>query len=88
VGTTNICELLLSVGNFDKPNVLIGLDQKVCGGEWSLNTGPSWTTHRRRSRKGPHRSEIYAEQGKPKGLPEAAGEPRGTLMVPWVKDCG
>jgi hypothetical protein len=88
VGTTNICELLLSVVNFNKPNVLIGLDQKVCGEEWSLNTGPSWTKHRRRRRKGPHRSEIHAEQGKPKGLPQAAGEPQGTLMVLWVKDCG
>jgi hypothetical protein len=48
VGTTNICELLLSVVNFNKPNVLIGLNQKVCGEEWSLNTGPAWTDHRRR----------------------------------------
>jgi hypothetical protein len=69
VGTTNICELLLSVVNFNKPNVLIGLDQKVCGEEWSLNTGPPWTNHRRRREKGPHRSEIHAEQGKPKGRP-------------------
>jgi RNA-directed DNA polymerase len=39
-------------------------------------------------RKGPVRSEIYAKQGKPKGLPETAGEPRGTLMALWAEDCG
>ena len=27
------------------------------------------------NRKGPIRSETYAEQGKPIGLPETAGEP-------------
>jgi RNA-directed DNA polymerase len=39
-------------------------------------------------RKGPPRSEIHAEQGKPKGLPETAGEPQGTLTAWWVKECG
>jgi RNA-directed DNA polymerase len=39
-------------------------------------------------RKGPPRSEIHAEQGKPKGLPETAGEPQGTLMARWVVECG
>jgi hypothetical protein len=51
----------------------------------------NWTTMDKSppaKRKGPPRSEIHAEQGKPKGLPEAAGEPQGTLMAPWVKDCG
>ena len=48
MGTTNIRELPLNVVSFDKPNVLIGLNQKVCGAEWSLKTGPSWTNYRRR----------------------------------------
>jgi RNA-directed DNA polymerase len=39
-------------------------------------------------RKGPPRSEIHAKQGKPKGLPETAGEPQGTPMALWVEECG
>jgi RNA-directed DNA polymerase len=39
-------------------------------------------------RKGPPRSEIHAEQGKPKGLPETAGEPQGTLTARWVEERG
>jgi RNA-directed DNA polymerase len=39
-------------------------------------------------RKGPPRSEIHAEQGKPIALPETAGEPQGTLSALWVKECG
>lgn len=39
-------------------------------------------------RKGPPRSEIHAEQGKPVTLPETAGEPQGTLSVLRVKECG
>jgi len=39
-------------------------------------------------RKGPPRSEIHAEQDKPDGLPGTAGEPQGTLMAWWVKECG
>src|SRR3954447_8116236 len=39
-------------------------------------------------RKGPPRSEIYAEQGKPIGLPATAGGPSGTLLALWVKECG
>jgi len=39
-------------------------------------------------RKGPPRSEIHAEQGKPNGLPATAGEPQGALMAQWVKECG
>lgn len=39
-------------------------------------------------RKGPPRSETYAEQGKPIVLPATAGEPQGTLLALWVKECG
>jgi RNA-directed DNA polymerase len=39
-------------------------------------------------RRGPSRSEILAEQGKPVVLPETAGEPQGTLLVLRVEDCG
>ena len=39
-------------------------------------------------RKGPPRSETYAEQGKPIGLPATAGGPSGTLLALWVKECG
>lgn len=40
------------------------------------------------NRKGPIRSETHAEQGKPIGLPETAGEPQGTLLALWVEDGG
>jgi RNA-directed DNA polymerase len=39
-------------------------------------------------RKGPPRSETHAEQGKPIVLPATAGEPQGTLLALWVKECG
>jgi RNA-directed DNA polymerase len=39
-------------------------------------------------RKGPPRSEIHAEQGKPIVLPATAGEPQGTLSALRVKECG
>lgn len=39
-------------------------------------------------RKGPPRSETHAEQGKPVGPPETAGEPQGTLSALRVKECG
>ena len=39
-------------------------------------------------RKGPTRSETDAKQGKPKGLPETAGEPQGTLRALGVEECG
>ena len=37
-------------------------------------------------RRGPPRSEIQSEQGKPAVLPVTAGEPQGTLLVLRVKD--
>jgi RNA-directed DNA polymerase len=40
------------------------------------------------NRRGPPRSEIHAKQGKPVALPATAGEPRGTLLVLRVEDCG
>ena len=49
-----------------------------------MGQGPSWTLHRRRIR-GPPRSEILAEQGKPVVLPVTAGEPQGTLLVLRVR---
>ena len=39
-------------------------------------------------RRGPPRSEIHAEQGKPVVLPATADGPRGTLLVLRVEDCG
>lgn len=38
------------------------------------------------NRKGPPRSEIHAEQGKPIALPATAGEPQGTLLARRVPD--
>jgi len=73
---------------FNKPNVLLGLNQNGKRWEWSLNTGPSWTTSPPAKRKGPPRSEIHAEQDKPIALPETAGEPQGTLSALWVEECG
>ena len=34
------------------------------------------------------RSGIHAAQGKPVGLPEAAGDPQGTLLTLRVKEYG
>jgi hypothetical protein len=77
-----------SVVMSDKPNVLTGLNQKVCGMARSSFSGPSWTTLPPAHRTGPHHPEIHAEQGKPITLPATAGEPRGTLLVWWVEECG
>jgi hypothetical protein len=38
--------------------------------------------------RGPTRSEIYVEQGKPVVLAAMAGEPQGTLLVLRVWECG
>lgn len=35
--------LPLNVVIFDKPNMLTGLNQTVCGEEWPLCSRPSWT---------------------------------------------
>lgn len=40
------------------------------------------------NRRGPPRSEIQAEQGKPVVPPETAGEPQGTLWVLRVEEGG
>lgn len=37
---------------------------------------------------GPTHSENHAKQGKPNVLPATAGEPQGTLLAQWVKECG
>lgn len=71
-----------------EPNVLTGSNQKVRGKAWSLFSGPSWTELPPAHRTGPHHPEIHAEQGKPIMLPATAGEPQGTLLVWWVKECG
>lgn len=39
-------------------------------------------------RKGPPRSDIHVEQGKPVVLRATAGEPQGTLSALWVKERG
>jgi hypothetical protein len=78
--------LYLNVVIYDKPKVLIGLNQNgkrsgmaLC--EWVIvdSVPPA-------KRRDPPRSEIHAEQGKPVVLPETAGEPQGTLLVLRVKD--
>ncbi|MCY1462280.1 hypothetical protein D9M71_800380 [compost metagenome] len=40
------------------------------------------------NRRGPPRSEIQTEQGKPVVPPDTAGEPQGTLWVLRVKEYG
>jgi RNA-directed DNA polymerase len=72
----------------DKPKVLTGLNQKgVRQGmdryQWSIvDSKPpaKW--------RGPTRSEIHAEQGKPVVLPATAGEPQGTLLALRVRESG
>jgi len=71
-----------------EPNVLTGSNQKVRGKAWSSFSGPSWTELPPAHRTGPHHPEIHAEQGKPIMLPATAGEPQGTLLAWWVKECG
>lgn len=73
---------------FDKPKVLIGLDQN---GKRSGMVSKYWAIMDDRppaKRKGPPRSESHAEQDKPIVLPATAGEPKGTLLAQWVEDCG
>lgn len=53
-----------------------------------MKTGPSWTEPPPAKQKGPPRSEIHAEQGKSIVSPATAGEPQGTLLALWVKECG
>ena len=74
----NLC---LNVVSYDKPKVLIGLNQNgkrsgmaLC--EWVImdKVPPA-------KRGGPTRSEIQAKQGKPVVLPETAGNPQGKLLV-------
>jgi RNA-directed DNA polymerase len=72
----------------DKPNVLEGLNQKVRGKAWSSCLWTIMDTMPPAHRTGPHHPEIHAEQGKPITLPATAGEPRGTLLAWWVKECG
>jgi RNA-directed DNA polymerase len=72
----------------NKPNVLTGLNQN---GTRQGMAPYSWVIMESKpsaNRRGPPRSEIQAEQGKPVALPETAGEPRGTLLVLRVKECG
>lgn len=86
--TTNVCELPLNVVILNKPNVLTGLNQN---GTWRGVVFEYWATMDNQppaKRKGPPRSEIHAEQGKPIVPPATAGEPQGTLLVLWVKECG
>lgn len=88
MGTTNVCELPLNVVILNKPNVLTGLNQN---GTWRGVVFEYWATMDNQppaKRKGPPRSEIHAEQGKPIVPPATAGEPQGTLLVLWVKECG
>lgn len=75
MGTTNVCELPINVVIFDKPNVLTGLNQN--GTRYGV-VFENWATMDDQppaKRKGPPRSETYAEQGKPIVLPATAGGP-------------
>ena len=86
--TTNVCELPLNVVILNKPNVLTGLNQN---GTWRGVVFEYWATMDNQppaKRKGPPRSEIHGEQGKPIALPETAGAPQGTLRALWVEECG
>ncbi|RWX20736.1 hypothetical protein EHI47_38775 [Rhizobium leguminosarum] len=46
--TTNTSELPINAVTRNKPNVLIGLNQKVCSKVWSFPVGPPWTESCRR----------------------------------------
>jgi hypothetical protein len=79
----NLC---LNVVIYDKPKVLIGLNQN---GKRSGMALCEWVIVDRvppAKRRDPTRSEIQAEQGKPVVLPEAAGDPQGELLVLRVWD--
>lgn len=60
----------------------------MCGEEWFLNDWATMDDQPPAKRKGPPRSEIQAEQGKPIVPPATAGEPQGTLLVWRVKESG
>lgn len=86
--TTNIRELLINLVSFDKPNMLTGSNQKVCGEEWSLKHWAIVDNRPPAKRKSPTCSETNAKQRKPKRLPATAGEPQGKLMALWAEECG
>jgi len=65
VGTTNACELLLSVVIESKPNVLTGLDQTVRGEVWFVFYGPSWTLSRRRGGRVRPTRKLYRNRVSP-----------------------
>ena len=88
MGTTNICELPINVVNFSKPNVLTGLNQNGMRGGMVFEHWAIMDRSPPAKRKGPPRSEIHAEQGKPIALPKTAGEPQGTPRALWVEECG
>lgn len=86
--TARMDKPLINVVTKSKPKVLTGLDQNgtrlgMPPRSWGIvdNTPPA-------NRRGPHRSEIDAEQGKPVVLPETAGKAQAMLLALRVKDCG
>ena len=69
MGTTNVCELPFNVVSFNKPNVLTGLNQKVCGRMLPYMVGAhGQQSHRWIGRVYPARV-TYAEHGKPVSAP-------------------
>ena len=68
-GTTNRCELPLNIVSLNKPKVLTGLNQKVCGRMLSYMVGAhGQQSHRWIGRVYPARV-TYAEHGKPVSAP-------------------
>jgi hypothetical protein len=77
----------LNIVSLNKPKVLTGLNQKVCGRMLPYMVGAhGQQSHRWIGRVYPARV-TYAEHGKPVPAPFGAGEPQGTLWQVWVKDC-
>ena len=82
----NESELLINVVMHNKPKVLRGLNQKVCGQAQRVNGSLTWLLLHRRKRQHLTYSGTHAERGKPVTLPPRESEPQGEPMGSQVWD--
>jgi len=88
-GMRNICELLINVVMFNRPKVLVGLDQKVRGMDGTFRSCSTRTMIPPANRQAlTHRVKL-AEQGKPNYFHlSMESEPQGEPAGKWVKEVG
>jgi len=85
---TNASELLLNTVMNNKPKMLTGLNQKVCGRLPFIRFGGTRTSWPPVERQGLTHLVTQVNHGKPVSLPFGAGRPQGMLLAVRVKECG